>query len=51
MKTNKTGYSKQEIIIKLSNICVREGNVFLPGFHGQRSRAGYSPWSHRVGHD
>ena len=30
MKTNKnkakTGYSRQEIIIKLSNICVREGN-------------------------
>ena len=27
--------------------------VFLPGkFHGQRSLAGYSPWSHeRVGHD
>ena len=28
MKTNKakTGYSKQEIIIKLPNICVGEGN-------------------------
>ena len=26
--------------------------VFLPGeFHGQRSLEGYSPWSHRVGHD
>ena len=26
--------------------------VFLPGkFHGQRSLAGCSPWSHRVGHD
>ena len=27
--------------------------VFLPGdFHGQRSLADYSPWSHkRVGHD
>ena len=25
---------------------------FLPGeFHGQRSLAGYSPWSRRVGHD
>ena len=25
---------------------------FLPGkSHGQRSLAGYSPWSHRVGHD
>ena len=24
----------------------------MPGkFHGQRSQAGYSPWSHRVGHD
>ena len=26
--------------------------IFLPGeFHGQRSLAGYSPWSRRVGHD
>ena len=26
--------------------------IFLPGkFHRQRSLAGYSPWSHRVGHD
>jgi len=26
--------------------------VFLPGeSHGQRSLVGYSPWSHRVGHD
>ena len=26
--------------------------VFLPGiFHGQGSVVGYSPWSHRVGHD
>ena len=26
--------------------------VFLPGeFHGQRSRAGYSPWGRRVRHD
>ena len=25
--------------------------VFLPGQHGQRSLAGYSPWDHRVRHD
>ena len=26
--------------------------VFLPGeSHGQRSLAGYSPWSHRFGHN
>ena len=26
--------------------------VFLPGeTHGQRNLVGYSPWSHRVGHD
>ena len=26
--------------------------IFLSGeFHGQRSLADYSPWSHRVGHD
>ena len=26
--------------------------LFLPGeFHGQRSLAGYSPWSHRVRRD
>ena len=26
--------------------------VFLPGkCHGKRSLAGYSPWSHRIGHD
>ena len=25
---------------------------FLPGeFHVQKSLAGYSPWSHKVGHD
>ena len=26
--------------------------IFLPEeFHGQRSLTGYSPWSHRVGHN
>ena len=26
--------------------------VFFPGeSHGQRSMVGYSPWSHRVGHN
>ena len=43
---------KQETRVWSLDWELQSAPVFLPGeFHGQRSLAGYSPWSRRVAHD